>query len=494
MKHIILFAILIGVGLSACKKMEYFQTNPNAPSSPVPSSLLTSLESNLFINSPVASIGANEERYFDIATAMQYYVGFSYHCQISQSYQWVTTTMNEYLQISDAQAMISAPGANDGYKAIGHLFIAIQYYSLTNKFGDVPCSEAAKLTNGIGKPVYDAQKKVYQVILSKLDTANDLLSSASGQGYVVSGDFMYGGNLTQWRKFVNSFRLRVILSLSNKTADADLNPKTLFAEMLNNPDKYPVFGSNGDNAQQTTNTVTPTPFYNNPAYVYYGLAKAFADSLIVFQDPRIVHWAEITSAAKAAGKSVYDYSAYKGLPADASSDYNTAHATEASIPSVNYFYQAGYEPNLFLGFCEVNFAIAEGIARNWWNNGDAELYYKKGIAASMSYYNIPEDTTNRYLTGSYVVYNSSRGLQQILFQRYLASLNNSGFEPYYTQRRTGYPAMAVAGDGIPGHRQALRWQYPVSEYTLNGDNVNAAVKNQYSGGDVNTEKMWVLQP
>jgi hypothetical protein len=112
----------------------------------------------------------------------------------------------------------------------------------------------------------------------------------------------------------------------------------------------------------------------------------------------------------------------------------------------------------------------------------------------MTYYNIPQDTITRYLTGTYVIYNSSRGLQQILFQRYLASVNNSGFEPYFSQRRTGNPVMAVAGNGIPNHQEALRWQYPVSEYTLNGNNVNAAVKSQYPGGDIITEKMWVLKP
>ncbi|MBO9571330.1 MAG: SusD/RagB family nutrient-binding outer membrane lipoprotein [Chitinophagaceae bacterium] len=491
MKRIITLVAVVGSLLAACKKMSYFQTNPNAPSTAISSSLLTSLEKNLFATSPVSSNGTNEDAFFDMSTVLQFNVGFANHSIFSQSYQWVTTSMNEYLQISDAQAMIDAPGSNDGYKAIAKLFMAIQYYSLTNKFGDVPGSQANQLVAGITKPVYDSQKKVYQMILANLDTANNLLASADD---VVQGDFIYNGSLARWRKFVNSFRLRVIMSLSNKTTDSELNPGVLFAEIMNNPEKYPVFGSNNDNAQQITNTITPTPFYNNPAYVYYGLAEAFADSLILFQDPRLVHWAAITPDAVAAGKSIYDYTAYNGLPADATNANNTARQSEASTPNPNYFYQANYEPNLFLGFYEVSFAIAEGIARNWWSSADAETYYKKGITASLAFYDIPLDTIQRYVASPNVAYNSSRGLQQILFQRYIASVYNSGFEPYYTQRRTGYPVMAVSGDGIPGHQQPFRWQYPVSEYTLNKDNVAAAVQSQYPGGDIIAEKMWLLKP
>jgi hypothetical protein len=492
MQRYILFAMIVGAALSGCKKMSYFQTNPNAPSTPISSSILTSLEKNLFIYSAVSSTGTNEDLFFDMSTAMQYNVGFDNHCAYSQSYQWVTTDMNEYLQIRDAEAMINAAAGNSGYVAIGKLFEAIRFYYLTNKFGDVPCSQADQLISGVGTPVYDPQKTVYQTILADLDTANNLLSAAGGA--TISGDFIYNGNLTNWRKFVNSFRLRVILSLSNKPGDPDLKPMTLFANVMTNPTQYPLFASNADNAQQQTNTVTPTPFYNNPAYVYYGLAQAFADTLIAFQDPRIVHWALITSAASKAGKSVNDYTAYAGLPSDASTSSNTANAVEASIPNSNYFYQAGYETNLFQGYYEVSFLIAEGIARGWWTGGNAGTYYQQGITASMSYYGIVQDTINRYLSGSYVTYNPARGLQQILLQRWLAGVYNSGFEPYFTQRRAGYPVMAVAGPGMPNHQEALRWEYPVSEYTLNATNVQAAVTRQFQGQDVITAQMWVLIP
>ncbi len=492
MKKITPYVLALVITLAGCKKMAYFQTNPNAPSRPIPSSLLTSLERNLFVFSSISSNGTNEgDFYFAIASALQYNVGFSNHSINTQSYQWATNTMNEYLQISDATAMANAAGGNNNYVALGKLFMAINYYSLTNKFGDVPASRAVQLTSGERTPSYDTQKDVYKLILANLDTANNLLAQNQG---AISGDFIYNNSLAQWRKFVNSFRLRVILSLSNKTGDTDLDPKALFAAVMSDPVKYPVFISNADNAQQLTNTVTPFVFYNNPEYVYYGLGKAFADSLVLFQDPRIIHWANITNGASVGGKSIYDYSAYAGLPADESNAVNTANAAMSSPPNSKYFSQPNYEPNLFMGWAEVNFLAAEGIVRGWWNGATADGYYTQGIKASLSYYSIPADTINKYLAGAHVAYNPDAGLHQILYQRFLAGVYNSGYEPYFTQRRTGEPAMALAGPGIPSHKEPLRWQYPVGEYTLNGDNVKAAVTKQYSSGDVITEKMWVLIP
>ncbi|HEY4337722.1 MAG TPA: SusD/RagB family nutrient-binding outer membrane lipoprotein, partial [Puia sp.] len=202
MQRYIVIVLFLGASLVGCKKSSYFQTNPNAPSSPISSSILTSLEKSLFTYSAVSSTGTNEEAFFDMAVAMQYNVGFNNHSAYSQSYQWVTTDMNDYLQITDAQAMIAAAGGNNGYIAIGKLFTAIRYYYLTNKFGDVPCSQADKLATGVGKPVYDPQKLVYQTILASLDTANNLLTSPGTA--TISGDFIYNGDLAKWRKFVNS--------------------------------------------------------------------------------------------------------------------------------------------------------------------------------------------------------------------------------------------------------------------------------------------------
>src|SRR6202012_4360586 len=179
MKHSILSAFILVLALLGCKKMSYFQTNPNAPSQAEPNLLLTDLEKNLFVFSNISSNGTNEGVFpFAISTALQYNVGFANHSILTQSYQWATNTMDEYLQISDALAMIKSAGGNNGYVALGKLFEAVNFYSLTNKFGDVPCSQAVAITQGVDTPAYDAQKSVYQTILADLDTANNLLTSS----------------------------------------------------------------------------------------------------------------------------------------------------------------------------------------------------------------------------------------------------------------------------------------------------------------------------
>lgn len=488
MKRIVMFFVIAVLVFCGCKKMDYFQNNPNAPTQPIASSLLTYLERNLFQFSVVAS---GDDAYFlSTGVATQNLVGFSNHSFSGQSYTWNANNMNEYQQLINAQEMIDAANGNNAYVAIGKLFMAINYYLLTTKFGDVPCSQALQLATGVKKPVYDSQKDVYKTILANLDTANNIIAS----GTPVQGDFIYGGSLAKWQKFINSFRLRVIMSLSRKTTDTDLKPAVLFAEVMSNPARYPVFQNNADHAQQATNLATPYVLFNNQAWVYFGMAKPFCDSLKAFKDPRLIHWASITAAAAAAGKTANDYDAYEGLPPDASNAENTANQAKASMLHPGFFSQPDFEPNLFLGYYEQCFTIAEAIERGWWSGGDAATYYRDGIIASMTYYKIPLDTINRYLAEPRVVFNPDRALQQILFQRYIASNYNSGYESFYAIRRTGIPQLQLAGTGIPSHALPLRWQYPTTEYTLNKDNIDAAVARQFSGGDQINEAMWALKP
>ncbi|NJO68108.1 MAG: SusD/RagB family nutrient-binding outer membrane lipoprotein [Bacteroidetes bacterium] len=446
MKNYVIIFIFLFVILAGCEKAEYFQENPNGANKGIPSLFLTELEKNLF----------NGMASFDPATASRYEVGFSYHGEFTQYYKWTTGSMDEYLQIKNASEMIRNAGENQSYIAIGKLFTAINFYWLTNKFGDIPCSEAFKLEEGIDKPVYDSQEKVYEVILTHLKEANELLASSTNK---IEGDFIYNGNLIKWRKFVNSFKMRVLLSLSRKNSNASINPKALFNEMLADPAKYPLFSGNEDNAQRITNTVVPHPFYNDQAIIsYHGMEKAFVDSLKLRKDPRLFHYAEITDSAKKAGMSVYDYKSYRGLPGSAPNEENTANMLKASIPNRNYFKLENYEPLLFMGYYELNFLVAEGIARGWSSAGNAETYYNQGIRASMNFYGIHQDTISRYLNEPKVKFDGTSGLSQILFQKYIGGFYNSGWEPFYSQRRTGIPVFDVSGNGVPNHQVATRWK------------------------------------
>lgn len=477
----IVFSLLVVLFFISCEEMEEFQSNPNAADKGVPSLFLTELEKNLF----------NDMTGFDPNLAARYKVGFSYHGEYAQYYKWSTGGMNEYSQIKNADEMIKWADDNNSYVAIGKLFKVINYYWLTNRFGDVPFTEALQLEGGITRPKYDLQEDIYKNMLAELEEANNLIAASKAD---IEGDFVYNGDVEKWQKFINSFKLRVLLSLSNKDGNTKLNPRAKFAEMMNNPAKYPIFESNADNAQRPTNSVIPHPFYNDQAVIlYYGLEKGFVDSLKARKDPRLFHYAEITDKARRDGMSPYNFNSYEGLPGSAPNDQNTANMLIASIPNRNYFDLEDYEPVLFMGYYEVMFLVAEGIARGWWTGGDAEEYYVNGINGSMAYYNINPDTISRYLVEPNVQYDNSNGLEMILVQKYLGGFNNSGWERFYSQRRTGIPIFDVSGDGVPNNQIATRWRYPNSEFTLNETNVTQAVNRQFPDGDNIYGKLWLLE-
>jgi hypothetical protein len=71
---------------------------------------------------------------------------------------------------------------------------------------------------------------------------------------------------------------------------------------------------------------------------------------------------------------------------------------------------------------------------------------------------------------------------------------NNGWQPFFEQRRTGFPEFETRGAGIlNGGKVPVRWMYPTDEYNNNTINVENAVKNQYPGGDNINGLMWLIQ-
>lgn len=167
------------------------------------------------------------------------------------------------------------------------------------------------------------------------------------------------------------------------------------------------------------------------------------------------------------------------------------------------------------------FNIAEAINRGW-VTGSAEDWYKNGINASISFYGIKDGanafsylkaggkvteggdyisysvnfTFNDYYNQSSVKYagNTVAGLDQILKQKYLAFFQNSGMEAYYNFRRTGIPSFAKGGPGTGNSGLIpLRFQYPGTEITTNGENLKAALTAQFGGKDDINQAMWVIK-
>jgi hypothetical protein len=160
--------------------------------------------------------------------------------------------------------------------------------------------------------------------------------------------------------------------------------------------------------------------------------------------------------------------------------------------ATRYYENPVDEPYVMMGYPEREFNIAEAVVRGW-INGDAFQNYYNGIRSSMEFYGISNDTVSNYLSGLYVKYNPSNALNQILTQKYIACFFNSGWVPFYNQRRTGIPTFDVGPGTLNNGEVPKRWQYPQGEYDNNNANVTSAVENQYPDGDDINGVMWLIQ-
>jgi hypothetical protein len=197
-----------------------------------------------------------------------------------------------------------------------------------------------------------------------------------------------------------------------------------------------------------------------------------------------------------AGLNSKDLEAYEGLKGDAPLAQNTVrlNAGEGSPFNERFYNKPVNEPSLVLSYAEVEFILAEAAQRGWIASNPG-IHYTNGIRASMSYYGIENSAIDQYLTQPNVMYTPARGIELISTQKYLAFFMNSGWEPFFNQRRTGYPNFSATGEGIINKgRVPKRWMYPESELNLNGENVRQAITRQFPQGDDINSEMWLLQP
>ena len=99
------------------------------------------------------------------------------------------------------------------YRGVAKVLEAYLYQNLVDHFGNIPYSEAVSGDDGILTPEYDDAAAVYAALVTKLDEAIAELAIAP-DGDIGVDDYIYGGDLTNWIKFANSLKLRILLRTS----------------------------------------------------------------------------------------------------------------------------------------------------------------------------------------------------------------------------------------------------------------------------------------
>lgn len=479
--------------ISACKDQDLMNIDPNKPTQTHPQLLLTKVEWNAFqafsgtgplyaTRMLVASDGESEGQYF----------------------KWSRGSFGPYSSLRDVTKMMEeAVRINDqSYVALAKFFRAYYFYNLTLTFGDIPYTEAMKGENAqVFTPAYDTQETVFKGILKELEEANTALK---GLNSIIAGDIIYKGDVNKWRKLINTFRLKVLITLSKKESDASLNVKQSFAQIVQNE---PLMQSNNDNGQlvfldQQGNRY---PEFNSSGFssgMY--MASTFIKHLQDRQDPRLFTYSTQTKIGKEAGKAITDFSSYEGGDPAAPYAETNLKAAEGKVSKVNDRFPKNptNEPLVLMGYAEQELILAEAITRNW-ISGDANTHYKNGVKASFKFYETYVSSYATYLTESKadeylnlpinnfaLATTFDQKLELIITQKYLRTFFQSGWTAFYENLRTGYPEFRrPQGVTIP-----YRWIYPQSEYDNNRTNVSKAIASQFgAGNDKINQLVWWLK-
>ena len=380
---------------------------------------------------------------------------------------------NYYKWINNIKEMKAAAimAEDRNYEAIALTLNAWAYSNLTDLFGPVPMTEAVRGDEGLLYPAFDSQQFVYQTILTDLERANTLYNTAKPMIYY--SDILFQNDITKWRKFTNSLRMRLLLRISNRS---ETNAFQQLATMANNPTLYPVFTTNAESAIFKVTGVTPNiSTWTRPQdfNLSVKMASFFIDNLNTMSDPRrpIIALTATNNSNVSIG--------YKGIPSGFAGP-ESQFAYNASTLNTN---QVKNPMNIFLlTYAEVEFIKAELAQRGFYT--EAETHYKKGVQAAIEQLGAVMPAT--YFTNSLAAYDGT--LERIMLQKYYA-LYFTDYQQWFEHRRTGFPKLPTTTAMLNNGIMPARFSYPTAIQINNEKNYLKAVE-MLGPDSINTKVWW----
>lgn len=461
-----------GLLFTACQdQLEETNTNPNEAIKAQPEYLLANaIKSNADLTLGSDASMETSTLFIQHWAKIQYTDPDKYTVSIANVQNVWTNLYSQGLTDFATIIKIGEETGNTNYQAVGLILKSWSFQLLTDLYGNIPYSQALKLEETL-TPKYDSQKDVYLGLLNDLKKATELINTA---GAPIGGDLVYNGNLTKWKKFANSLRLRIALRIADKEPEA---AKAVVAELAK--DKTALIASN-DEIAQLIYLASPN---QNPVSRDretrddYRVSKSIIDKLQELKDPRLAVFANKTVDATPTGY----IGVTNGLPADSAAKLGFTKTSK-----LGDYFTVPASPAVFVSYAEVLFNLAEAAQRGFISENAADLY-KAAVTASLQQFKIGNVDIAAYLAQPSVAYNAANYKKSIGEQKWLA-LFSQGLEAFAEWRRLDYPQLKPAYTGVLNGKLPVRLTYPTGEQALNAANYKAAVAAQ--GEDRLTTKLW----
>ena len=394
----------------------------------------------------------------------------------------------------------SAYGANCNQIAAAMIMKVWLADLMTDTWGSIPYSEALKLeSDDVLYAKYDDQKDIYDQLMKELTEAVNMIDE--DETAFISGDVIYGGDASKWKKFGNSLKCRLAIHMSK----VDSNWKSYIAEALASG----VMESNDDAAKfQYSNAGSEYCKFYEGFYVDrrndFAINKVLADLLKGQPDTLNVKshpWEGVIDPR--IHIFTVDDGIWNGMCVATQTGVQAKLFTQDGVASWYHnqppiLYKTFAVP--LMTYAELKFIIGE-------YNGFSVEDYQEGVLASIDYwYNVMGEAFDPDEVEAYLAAVSANvDAEAYAIQKYI-DLYANGTEAWTEIRRTGYPnqivrpgeACAALGDVIYYFEPLSdtkgdiisRVKYPTDESTLNSSSWNAAVAKLQDGTNNYYSKMF----
>lgn len=465
MKKIFILIFIVGSTLSCTDNITDLNEDKKGLTDSKPEFLFTNAEKNLFDQMASTSVNLNvfrllsqhwtettypDESQYDVATRTipdnhfrVLYRDVLYDLKQSNLLLDKAITLN----VAQEQALKNK-------RAQIEILTVYTYSVLVDTFGNIPYSEALDIEKN-PSPKYDDGLTIYKDLITRLTASINSISTTDKS--FDDADIIYKGNMTKWKKFANSLKLKLAINLDD-TDHTYAQSRVL--EALSSG----LITSNSDNTSLNYLGAQPNA---NPLYadlVVSGRndfvpANTLVNKMNGLTDPRREKYFEFKD-----GTTVYT----GGIYGSSNSFSNFSHIS-------NTLNEPTYAATI-LDYSEVEFLLAEAVERNISVGGTAASHYNTAIQSSMDSWGVSAADATAYLSQTNVDYATATGnwKQKIGEQSWIA-LYNRGYEAWTSYRRLDFPALIVPSTTFANITEVpKRLTYPAREQTLNNTNVTNA--------------------
>ncbi|MCK9269753.1 MAG: SusD/RagB family nutrient-binding outer membrane lipoprotein [Bacteroidales bacterium] len=346
--------------------------------------------------------------------------------------------------------------ANVHTLGVAQILTAYNLAILTDLFGDVPYEEALQ-PGVIFQPKLDSQESLYAEIFRLLDEGIANLEKETLAAGLGGQDFIYKGNIANWKKFAWGLKARYTarLALRNSAWDQVIEYANKSFTSASEEAKFVYDGS-------TTNSPFLTFFKDRD---YFGASTSLHEKLIARNDMRDATFfipypdlEEINFAANGAPEQVQGFYGISGIMSPTA-------------------------PTYLLSYHEILFLKAEAQVRN--NNLDeAKATLEDAVEAAFEKVEVGMTLDSTYRVTIQNQFDAAP-LKEVMTQKYLAFFESEAVEAYNDIRR-----LKAMGDNVITLANPLK--FPL-RYTYGADDVttNLKVAAAYgTGAYIYTENVW----